>query len=232
MLRKACGFRHRGYVLVILMMLVTVLLISLAAALPSIYTAAQREREEELIFRGNEYAQAIMLFHRQFNRFPSSVDELVKKTNGVRFLRHAYPDPMSRGGKWRFIHANAMGVILDSRTLNGPQQALGQKPPSPITGSEQGPGNQDASGRQEEQKPEMSSFFGNEMQGAFIVGVASSSRNKSIRVWNNHTRYDDWEFIGIQTSGVAGAALGAPAAGAAQQTPPMAPAAQNPAPQQ
>ena len=35
------------------MMLATVLLVSLTAVLPSIYQEGQREREAELIFRGN-----------------------------------------------------------------------------------------------------------------------------------------------------------------------------------
>src|SRR5689334_778091 len=74
-----------GYALVVLMMMVTILLISLTAALPNIHTAGVREREEELIFRGNEYARAIMFFHRQFNRYPVSIEELTKRTNGYRF---------------------------------------------------------------------------------------------------------------------------------------------------
>src|SRR5690242_9660116 len=75
-----------GYAFLILMMMVTILLISLTAALPSIYTEGQREKEEELIFRGNEYARAILFFHNKFGRYPSTVQELVKKTNGIRFL--------------------------------------------------------------------------------------------------------------------------------------------------
>jgi hypothetical protein len=31
----------------------------------------------------------------------------------------------------------------------------------------------------------------------YIAGVASSSNKKSIRVWNHKSRYDEWEFLGI-----------------------------------
>src|SRR3982074_2084687 len=72
--------RNRGYAFLVLMLIVTVLLISLTAALPSIYTQGQREKEEELIFRGNQYARAAWLFHRQFGHYPSTVDDMVKKT--------------------------------------------------------------------------------------------------------------------------------------------------------
>lgn len=111
----------RGYALLILMMMVTLLLIGMTAAMPSIYTEAQREKEAELLFRGAQYARAIAAFHQQFNRYPASVDELLKKTNGRRFLRQAFKDPMVRSGKWRFIHADATGILIDSLT----QQAAG-----------------------------------------------------------------------------------------------------------
>lgn len=183
---RSRGPRDRGYALLIIMMLATILLISLTAALPSIYVAGQREREEELIFRGTEYARAIALYRRQFGRYPTSVDDLLKRTNGIRFLRRAYPDPMSRKGKWRFIHADVNGALLDSRTVSPPPSARGPAPApqSSSTGSA-------------EETPEPSAFFGSETRGAFIAGVASSSRRESIRVWNNHTHYDEWEFLAL-----------------------------------
>jgi hypothetical protein len=120
-----------GYALLLLMMTITLLLVSLTAALPSVTMEAQREREEELIFRGNEYMRAIALFHSRFARYPSSVDELLKKTNGFRFLRRAYRDPMTKSGKWRFIHVNAAGVPTDSKSMNlqaGMGVAMGNSP--------------------------------------------------------------------------------------------------------
>ncbi|PYV34332.1 MAG: hypothetical protein DMG22_06690 [Acidobacteria bacterium] len=125
------------------MIAVTVLLISLTAVLPSVYTEGQREREEELIFRGNEYARAVALYHARFNRYPMKVDDLVKATNGIRFLRHAYRDPMTHGGEWRYIHANPLGVVVDSRILKNlanmpPGGAMGA--PGGGTGSGFGPG--------------------------------------------------------------------------------------------
>jgi len=126
--------RSDGYAFVVLMVAITVMLIALAAALPSVYHESQREKEEELIFRGNEYARAVYLFQRQFQRYPKSVDELLR-TNNIRFLRHAYKDPMIPNGKWRFIHVVANGTLIDSLTM-GPQQqpqfvgASGQSPPA------------------------------------------------------------------------------------------------------
>ena len=115
-----------GFALLLVMVAAAVLLIGLTAALPSIYQEGQREREEELIFRGTQYARAIASFHQKFQRYPTSIQELTKLTNGYRFLRKEFTDPMTPGGKWRFIHANAQGALLDSKTQAPPSGGLGQ----------------------------------------------------------------------------------------------------------
>jgi len=152
-----------GYALLLVMMLATVVLISLTAVLPSIYQEGQRERETELIFRGTQYARAIAHFHQQFQRYPTSVNELMKLTNGMRFLRKEYADPMTPKGKWRFIHVNGQGVLLDSKT-QGPQSG-GQGQP----GAGQGTGGFGTSG----QSSAGGSAFG--QQGASGSGFGPSS---------------------------------------------------------
>jgi hypothetical protein len=56
-----------------------------------------------------------------------------------------------------------------------------------------------------------SSFFGNQngVQGAFIAGVAATSRHESIRIWQKHHHYDEWEFLGIDM-GAFGGQVGMP----------------------
>ena len=217
------GFRAEtsegGYALLIVMMLAVVLLISLTAALPSVYTQGQREKEEELIFRGNEYARAIVLFRRQFKRYPTSVKELLK-TNGIRFLRHEYPDPMTRGGKWRFIHADASGTPLDSLTM--PRPTVAKPLGGGSFGSEKKP--ETPAAEEEKESGEKSAFFGDskEIQGAFLIGVASTSKKKSIRLWNKKPRYNEWEFLGVELNlagGVPGQG-GQPAVPGQPNTPP------------
>jgi len=116
-----------GFALLLVMVAAAVLLIGLSAALPSIYQEGQREREEELIFRGIQYARAIASFHQKFQRYPTNIQELTKLTNGYRFLRKEFRDPMTPGGKWRFIHANAQGALLDSKTQAPLPGGLGQQ---------------------------------------------------------------------------------------------------------
>ncbi len=115
-----------GYALIVLMMTITLLLVSLTVVLPDIYVQDQREKEAELIFRGQQYARAVYLFRQKFQRYPASVKELIQ-TNKMRFLRKRYKDPLSRNGKWRFVHSNGQGVLIDSETVKG-QPGMGGMP--------------------------------------------------------------------------------------------------------
>jgi hypothetical protein len=156
-------------VLIIVMMIATMLLIALSAVLPSVYQEGQRERENELVFRGLEYGKAVALFHRQFGRYPTSIKELLQ-TNGMRFLRKEYPDPMDPKGKWRFIHVNAAGVLLDSK--NQPMVTNNPNPAGIGTGgSGLGGGNSSMGG----------SSFGNSSFG----GSSFGSSSELILVWEH-----------------------------------------------
>jgi Tfp pilus assembly protein PilE len=52
----------RGYLVIMLMMAVFVLTLGLLIAVPVWQTELQREKEEELIFRGKQYAEAVRIF--------------------------------------------------------------------------------------------------------------------------------------------------------------------------
>ena len=75
------------------------LLVSLAVmsvlherALPAWRHEAQREKEAELVFRGEQYARAVALYRaKNQNAFPPSVDVLVQG----KFLRKKYLDPIT-----------------------------------------------------------------------------------------------------------------------------------------
>ncbi len=261
-----CRFRsseqHRlrgadGMVLVIVMMIATLLLIALTVSLPSVYQEGQREREAELIFRGTQYGRAVARFHQQFNRYPVNTKELLE-TNGIRFLRKEYRDPMDPKGKWRFIHVNAAGVLLDSKNQtvgtnqnnNNPagigqtsstsstfggsssfgsssfgsssfgnssfgNSSMGSSNSMGLQGGSEGAGTSSAAGGSSQIGP-TSSFFGNQndVQGAYIAGVAATSHHESIKVWQKHHHYDEWEFLGIDM-GIFGIQVGMPGSSSA-----------------
>src|SRR5262245_14617025 len=78
--------RDAGFSLAALIFIATAVSILLSAAYPAYQMQAKRQTEEELIFRGEEYARAIQKFYRKFGVYPPSVDALVQ-TNGLRFFR-------------------------------------------------------------------------------------------------------------------------------------------------
>ena len=90
----------RGYVLIILAILVLAMAIGLMVAVPVWHTQVQREKEEELLFRGRQYVEAVRLYQTKFpGRFPESLDALLKEN----CLRKLYKDPMTRSGEWNLI---------------------------------------------------------------------------------------------------------------------------------
>jgi type II secretory pathway pseudopilin PulG len=209
-LRKSGKAGDQGYVLLLVMMMVVILLVSLTAALPSIYTEAQREKEKELIFRGTQYARAVYLFHQQFHRYPASVKELLH-TNDLSFLRRAYPDPMSKDGKWRFIHATASGIILDSENItvkNPLQPGQGSTFGHSSEGSNAG-GSTDSSSQQSGQQ-ETTGFQGS--SNPFHAGGEPGSNSSSTEgqqqgesAQTNSNPFGQGQMIGSYIVGVASA---------------------------
>lgn len=92
-----------GYLLLFVLFLAALLLIALAVAAPRIATSIQRDKEIELVHRGEQYRRAIKLYYRKFGTYPTSIDQLVN-TNNIRFLRKRYTDPITGKDDWRLIH--------------------------------------------------------------------------------------------------------------------------------
>jgi hypothetical protein len=74
------------------------------------HTLAQREKERELLFIGEEFRQAIQSFWRApaggVPRLPKDFDELLSDPrfpNTVRHLRRVYRDPMSGETEWGVV---------------------------------------------------------------------------------------------------------------------------------
>jgi type II secretory pathway pseudopilin PulG len=131
--RRAQG----GYVLLGLLFMTSVLAISLALTLPRAAMQAQRVREERLIYRGEQYKRAVQLYFRKYKKYPSSIDDL-EDTNGQRFLRRRYKDPITGKDEWRLVHMGNDGRFSDSlirdkaEAETGPIGVGGSQPSAPI----------------------------------------------------------------------------------------------------
>jgi type II secretory pathway pseudopilin PulG len=104
--------KNSGFSLAALMFIATAVSIVASAAYPAYKMQAKRQTEEELIFRGEEYARAIQKFYRKFGVYPPSIDALVQ-TNGLRFLRRVYKDPIT-GKDFRLISISPDGTLIGS----------------------------------------------------------------------------------------------------------------------
>src|SRR5689334_1095228 len=67
----------RGYVMLAIVAMLAVLAVVVYKIIPQYAFDARRDREEELIFRGEAYRTAIQLYIRKFGRFPNTLEELV-----------------------------------------------------------------------------------------------------------------------------------------------------------
>jgi type II secretory pathway pseudopilin PulG len=92
-----------GYILITVLFLVALVLIGLAVAAPRMAQSIQRDKEIELVHRGEQYKRAIKLYYRKFGAYPTSIDQLLN-TNKIRFLRKRYTDPITGKDDWRLIH--------------------------------------------------------------------------------------------------------------------------------
>src|SRR4029077_487722 len=131
---------QRGFAMMMVMFLTTLVLLGAMAAAPYIRTESQREKEQEMIWRGKQYVRGVKLYYRKMGRFPTSVDDLTKpKVGSLRFMRQAYKDPMNKeDGSWRFIYVGPAGQLIGSlkprQNLQLPQAAAIGTPASALNG--------------------------------------------------------------------------------------------------
>src|SRR5215471_16137838 len=116
--------QERGYILLSIMLLMTLMLIALTIEAPRIAQQIKREKEEELIHRGNEYKTAIKKFFRKTGRYPATLDDLVS-TNNMRFLRKRYVDPFTGKDDWRLLHPGEVQISPLQQGKIAPGQPIG-----------------------------------------------------------------------------------------------------------
>ena len=115
--------QENGFLLLGVLFMILLLMIALAVAAPKIADSIRRDKEEETIHRGKQYARAIQMYYNKFGRYPNTIDQLVK-TNDQRFLRKRYLNPMTGKDDWRIIHNGeqrvpAIGLFGQAVQQNG-----------------------------------------------------------------------------------------------------------------
>ncbi|HTR67175.1 MAG TPA: hypothetical protein VMH85_15460, partial [Terriglobales bacterium] len=123
-IRKTRG-AEQGYILLTLILFVALLAIAAAVTLPELAFQVKRDREEEMIHRGAQYARAVRRYYKKFGRYPTRIEEL-EQTNNIRFLRRKYKDPIT-GKDFRLLHygevptgMGGLGMVAGMAGMAGP----------------------------------------------------------------------------------------------------------------
>lgn len=204
-----------------LLIMLSVMSVTLSMLLPAWGTMAKREREAELVFRGNQYARAVAMYQRSRGAFPPSVDVLVNE----KFLRKKYKDPMTEDGEFQIISVGTpipgqltpptvpgrggaaaggrgtVGTGLGTGQGMGQTGGLGQtggRGTGPTLGSGIGAGTPAAaSGFNRVTRP------GTGVSGP-VLGVVSKSEQTSLRLFNGRNKYNEWAFVATEANQQAG----------------------------
>lgn len=172
-----------GFTLVGMIIIFTVMSVMVAAAMPIWSKVIQRDKEEELIFRGMQYAEAIRVFQLRNGRYPLRLEEL--ETVRPRAIRQLWTDPLSDSGEWGLIYAQqAPGQRGGRRGRRGRGVAPEQQPqtfggsaPRPLGGEQQQQGRRRSARAQ-----------------APIIGVHSLSNEEAIKSFLGGSKHSDWRF--------------------------------------
>ena len=106
--------KQSGFALLLVFLMAAIIAITMYKEIERVAFDSQRQKEQLLIERGEQYKVAIRRFvQANQNRWPASMDEL-ESFNNRRFLRHRYKDPMTGKDEWRLIHIQN-GVLTDSK---------------------------------------------------------------------------------------------------------------------
>jgi len=163
-----------------------VMAVLMTAVMPVWKHTVQREKEEELVFRGEQYAHAIGMFQRKTaNAYPPTLDLLVQQ----KFLRKKYKDPVTNDD---FVPLTQASQAAQA----GAQSAQAQ----PGRGGATTPGATPQAG----------------VPAGGVIGVTSKSTDESIRLYKGRSHYNEWAFIYTPPAQAVGAGVsgGATAPGA------------------
>ena len=114
----SAGSRQKGFTLAGALILIAVLGAGMAAYGEIASHAAQREKEQQLLFVGNQFRQAIGAYYERtpgaVKRFPQTLEELLQDKRHPmpqRHLRRMYADPMTGKPQWGLVDAPGGGVM-------------------------------------------------------------------------------------------------------------------------
>jgi len=208
------GLRNRircegGYVLLTLLLTMAILVIAAGIVASSVAFNIRRDREEEMIHRASQYRRAIREYSKKTGRFPMRLEEL-DNTNGRRFLRKHYKDPIT-GQDFKLVYMSEVvpggaGPAPVPLNLNGAPGFNAPKAPRTGTNDQGQPStsadpNLNSLSDPVPAPPSAATASSEEGSTPYqlppigmIVGVVSTSKDRSIREFSGKDHYDQWRF--------------------------------------
>jgi type II secretory pathway pseudopilin PulG len=120
---KRLLLRQRGFGYLMALFAIAALGLMAAGAGRVWYTTAQREREADLLFAGNQYRQALASYYARkvggAQQYPQRLEDLLDDRRSqvtLRHLRHIYVDPMTGKADWVLVTAGERIVGVHSRS--------------------------------------------------------------------------------------------------------------------
>jgi type II secretory pathway pseudopilin PulG len=210
--------------MVAIVIFLLLLSISMMAVAPALTKVMQREREEELIFRGKQYAIAFIRFQKRQGRFPLELKELMQTQ--PRSARKLFKEPMCDCDDWGLIHVgqpwpppivnpadSATGMSGFPSDRQRPGQSGSPLPSSYTQPPPSGPGAAGRANRGNGAGFSNGAIFdkaGKEVTNAPIIGVYSKTHKKGLRIFKGEEYYDRWGFVAGQNNDDLPGAVGNP----------------------
>lgn len=113
---RGCGC-EQGFAYVALLCVLAGVALMLGVAAEQIEHAAQRDREEQLLFVGNQFRHAIASYYEKSpgaKQYPRKLEDLLQDNRfpkPTRHLRRIYPDPMDNRAGWQLVRT-PQGTIV------------------------------------------------------------------------------------------------------------------------
>ena len=174
----------KGFIYIWALFSVAIFGIALAGVGQIWQTKAQREKERELLFVGEQFQKAIMSYYNDastgLKQYPESLQDLLldsRSSTPKRHLRKIFLDPMTNSYEW--------GLVKESDSEQIDKE----------------PGSEQAEKESESEQADKSIFISKDPK---IIGVYSRSKKVPIKIKNfsedfsdfsKADSYQDWKFI-------------------------------------
>lgn len=110
--------RERGFTYLMALFALGIVALVAVRAVPLVETFEQREKEDELLFIGQQFREAIKSYYEStpgtVKRYPARLEDLLldRRFVGVkRHLRRIYVDPMTQKAEWGLVRDSDGSII-------------------------------------------------------------------------------------------------------------------------